>query len=62
MLDRDPAKTREILTSLEHVGRDALTELDRVLGVLRSGEVPAAGSTGGDAAAGKPGRALGGRA
>ena len=60
VLDRDPAKTREILTSLEYVGRDALTELDRVLGVLRSGEVPAAGSTGGDAAASKPGRALGG--
>jgi signal transduction histidine kinase len=61
VLDRDPAKTREILTSLEHVGRDALTELDRVLGVLRSDGVPAASSTGGgDAAASKPGRALGG--
>jgi signal transduction histidine kinase len=35
VLDRDPAKTREILASLELTGRQALTELDRVLGVLR---------------------------
>ena len=38
VLDRDPAKTREILTGLEHIGRDALTELDRVLGLLRRHE------------------------
>jgi signal transduction histidine kinase len=35
VLVRDPAKTLEILSSLEQIGRDALTELDRVLGVLR---------------------------
>ncbi len=35
MLDRDPEKTRELLAGLEQTGRDALTELDRVLGVLR---------------------------
>lgn len=35
VLDRDPAKTREILIGLEDIGRDALTELDRVLGLLR---------------------------
>jgi signal transduction histidine kinase len=35
VLDRDPAKTRELLVSMEQTGRDALTELDRVLGVLR---------------------------
>ena len=38
VLDRDPAKTRELLTGLEHIGRDALTELDRVLGLLRRHE------------------------
>lgn len=36
VLDRDPAKARELLVGLEHAGRDALTELDRVLGVLRA--------------------------
>ncbi|WP_177319668.1 sensor histidine kinase [Actinoplanes philippinensis] len=34
LLDRDPARARELLTALEGSGRDALTELDRVLGVL----------------------------
>jgi signal transduction histidine kinase len=54
VLDRDPAKTREILTSLEHVGRDALAELDRVLGVLRPDRPPAAGGAGGGEAAARP--------
>ncbi|GIH23553.1 two-component sensor histidine kinase [Acrocarpospora phusangensis] len=36
VLDKDPAKARELLSDLERAGRDALTELDRVLGVLRS--------------------------
>jgi signal transduction histidine kinase len=35
MLDRDPDKAREILASVERTGREALDELDRVLGVLR---------------------------
>jgi signal transduction histidine kinase len=35
VLERDPQKTRELLAGLEQTGRDALTELDRVLGVLR---------------------------
>ncbi len=35
VLDRDPAKARELLVSMEQTGRDALTELDRVLGILR---------------------------
>jgi signal transduction histidine kinase len=42
VLVRDPAKTREILASLEHTGRQALTELDRMLGLLRDGP-PATG-------------------
>jgi signal transduction histidine kinase len=46
VLDRDPAKTREILASLEHTGRQALTELDRMLGLLRAGGPPAAGQPG----------------
>jgi signal transduction histidine kinase len=60
VLDRDPAKTREILTSLEHVGRDALTELDRVLGVLRRDGPPAASDTGVAAGPPGPGSARGG--
>jgi signal transduction histidine kinase len=36
VLDRDPAKARDLLTELERAGRDALAELDRVLGVLSS--------------------------
>jgi signal transduction histidine kinase len=38
ILDGDPAKAREILTGVERAGRDALDELDRVLGVLRRDE------------------------
>jgi len=36
VLDKDPEKARGLLSDLERAGRDALTELDRVLGVLRS--------------------------
>ena len=35
VLDSDPDKVREILTGVERTGREALDELDRVLGVLR---------------------------
>lgn len=35
VLGRDPAKTAELLTGLELTGRQALGELDRMLGVLR---------------------------
>jgi signal transduction histidine kinase len=35
VLDRDPEQTRELLSSLEHTGREAFDELDRVLGLLR---------------------------
>jgi signal transduction histidine kinase len=38
VLDGDPARARELLSELERVGRDALTELDRVLGVLRGAD------------------------
>jgi signal transduction histidine kinase len=36
VLDTDPERARELLASIERTGRDALTELDRVLGVLRA--------------------------
>ena len=35
VLDRDPDKAREILAGVERTGREALDELDRVLGLLR---------------------------
>jgi signal transduction histidine kinase len=35
VLDSDPAKARTLLTEVERTGREALDELDRVLGVLR---------------------------
>jgi signal transduction histidine kinase len=38
VLDGDPARARELLVELERVGRDALTELDRMLGVLRGAD------------------------
>src|SRR5439155_22334920 len=47
MLDRDPEQTRELLAGLEQTGRDALTELDRVLGILRR-DGPDGGDPGGD--------------
>ncbi|WP_406089264.1 sensor histidine kinase [Kitasatospora purpeofusca] len=37
LLDRDPERTRELLSGMEHTGRDALDDLDRVLGLLRRG-------------------------
>jgi signal transduction histidine kinase len=38
VLDGDPERARGLLNELERVGRDALTELDRVLGILRGTE------------------------
>jgi signal transduction histidine kinase len=38
VLDSDPDKAREILAGVERTGREALDELDRVLGVLRRGD------------------------
>ncbi|HEU4346796.1 MAG TPA: sensor histidine kinase, partial [Actinoplanes sp.] len=35
VLDRDPDRARRILSGVEQTGREALDELDRVLGVLR---------------------------
>lgn len=59
VLDSDPEKTRELLVGLEQTGRDALTELDRVLGVLRrdrrgadSRDVDSAGADGREIAPG----------
>ncbi len=34
-LDNSPQQTRQLLSSVEDTGRDALAELDRVLGILR---------------------------
>ncbi|MEU8779633.1 sensor histidine kinase [Streptomyces sp. NPDC048606] len=51
LLDRDPDRAREVLGQLEDTGRDALEELDRVLGLLR--RTAAAGP--GDAVPGRPG-------
>jgi signal transduction histidine kinase len=36
VLDTDPDRAREMLAGVERTGRDALGELDRVLGVLRA--------------------------
>ncbi|WP_160311137.1 sensor histidine kinase [Streptacidiphilus anmyonensis] len=38
VLDRDPEQTRTLLGTMEHTGRQALEELDRVLGLLRPQE------------------------
>ncbi|WP_433351952.1 sensor histidine kinase [Microtetraspora malaysiensis] len=38
LLDRDPEQTRGLLGTMEHTGRQALEELDRVLGLLRQEE------------------------
>ncbi|MCB5167544.1 histidine kinase [Streptomyces bambusae] len=40
LLDRDPDRAREVLGQLEDTGRDALDELDRVLGLLRRTAAP----------------------
>ncbi|WP_329569308.1 sensor histidine kinase [Kitasatospora sp. NBC_01266] len=37
LLGRDPQQTGELLSGMEHTGREALDELDRVLGLLRHG-------------------------
>ncbi|MFB7473944.1 sensor histidine kinase [Kitasatospora sp. NPDC056184] len=37
LLDREPERTRELLSGMEHTGREALDDLDRVLGLLRRG-------------------------
>ncbi|MFD5083586.1 sensor histidine kinase [Kitasatospora sp. NPDC058406] len=37
LLDREPERTRELLSGMEHSGREALDDLDRVLGLLRRG-------------------------
>ncbi|GAA1229087.1 histidine kinase [Kitasatospora nipponensis] len=55
LLDREPAQSRELLGGLEHTGREALDELDRVLGLLRQGEPPTPATPGDTVAAGKPG-------
>ncbi|WP_188189448.1 sensor histidine kinase [Nonomuraea sp. SYSU D8015] len=56
VLDRDPAKARELLAGIEQTGRAALTELDRVLGVLRRDSQEGDGEAG-DGEAGAPGLA-----
>ncbi|GAA0945752.1 sensor histidine kinase [Virgisporangium aurantiacum] len=43
VLDTDPDRARELLVSVERTGRNALAELDRVLGVLRSDDEPEPG-------------------
>ncbi len=35
LVDRDPAKVREVLTTIESIGRDSSDEMRRMLGVLR---------------------------
>lgn len=54
VLDRDLAKAREIVTSLEFTGREALAELDRMLGVLRRDEPHAEGTASPDDELGMP--------
>ena len=41
-LDRDPEFVRSALAAIAETGRDAVAELDRVLGVLRDGAAPTA--------------------
>jgi signal transduction histidine kinase len=38
LIDREPARSVDLLSTVEGVGRDALDELDRLLGILRTGE------------------------
>ncbi|MGW0580733.1 sensor histidine kinase [Streptomyces sp. NPDC002920] len=42
VLDTRPERTRELLTGVERTGRDALAELDRLLGLLRADDGPSA--------------------
>lgn len=42
LLDKDPAQSREALSAVEEVGRGALTELRRTLGMLRDDGAPSA--------------------
>ncbi|MBC3840821.1 hypothetical protein GXW82_12640 [Streptacidiphilus sp. 4-A2] len=57
LIDRDPRQTRELLSGMEHTGREALDELDRVLGLLRRGGpvAPCAAVADGPAPVGTPG-------
>jgi signal transduction histidine kinase len=57
LIDRDPGQTRELLSGMEHAGREALEELDRVLGLLRRGgpASPGAAVANGPAPVGAPG-------
>ena len=43
VLSTDPERAREMLASVERTGRNALAELDRVLGVLRADDDPEPG-------------------
>jgi signal transduction histidine kinase len=47
VLDRDPGQARELLSTVEHTGREALGELDRVLGILRTDDPTDAQEVGG---------------
>ncbi|MGH3392136.1 MAG: histidine kinase [Actinomadura sp.] len=40
ILDKDPERTREALTTIEEVGRSALSEMRRIVGVLRTEHDP----------------------
>jgi len=55
-LDRDPALARDLLSAIEQTGREALGELDRVLGVLHRNASPSTGD-GAAAIAPEPGLA-----
>ncbi|MFI9273532.1 sensor histidine kinase [Kitasatospora sp. NPDC052896] len=56
LIDRDPRQTRELLSGMEHTGREALEELDRVLGLLRRGgpASPGAAVADGPSPSGRP--------
>jgi signal transduction histidine kinase len=57
VLDRDPAKARELLGAIEQTARAALDELDRVLGVLRRDSPQDDGEAGAPGLADLPGLA-----
>ncbi|UUU25833.1 sensor histidine kinase [Streptomyces sp. DSM 40750] len=58
VLATEPERTRELLMSVERTGREALAELDRLLGVLRAedGTPPGSGAVGADEVDDGPGR------